>query len=309
VAAELALDFASAAAVPDVARHEAALPRLAVWHPWADTQSTGWIRYTLDQRQVPYAYLRDEEIRAGDLRQAYDVIVYGHVSLDLQGQIHGIDPAFGPLAYTRTDEYPSHGVPLASDDITGGLGWQGLANLQQFLEEGGLLLTLGNASALALDGGLARGVRRASGAGDIWTPGAHLRVTFTRPDHPIAYGYSEMTSAFRDGYPVYDVRRVDRRWIVLQWGTKPPREDRDETEAGGNQDGDAKETSGPMLVSGGARGEDLLEGRPAILDLPVGRGRVIAYNFNPMHRDLNRSDYRMLWNAIINWDGLPDPPP
>ena len=37
---------------------------------------------------------------------------------------------------------------------------------------------------------------------------------------------------------------------------------------------------------------------------PVGRGRVIAYNFNPMHRDLNRSDYRFLWNAILNWKHL-----
>jgi Beta-lactamase len=50
--------------------------------------------------------------------------------------------------------------------------------------------------------------------------------------------------------------------------------------------------AGPMLLSGGMRGEDTLEGRPAILDLPAGPGRVLAYNFNPMHRDLNRSDYR-----------------
>src|SRR5438876_6389548 len=33
--------------------------------PWADTDSIGWIRYILDQRKVPYVYLRDEDIRAG----------------------------------------------------------------------------------------------------------------------------------------------------------------------------------------------------------------------------------------------------
>jgi hypothetical protein len=31
---------------------------------------------------------------------------------------------------------------------------------------------------------------------------------------------------------------------------------------------------------------------------------VIACNFNPIHRGLNRSDYRLLWNAILNWQAL-----
>ena len=56
-----------------------------------------------------------------------------------------------------------------------------------------------------------------------------------------------------------------------------------------------------MLVSGALKGEDELEGRPAILDLPAGKGRVIAFNFNPIHRDLNRSDHRFLWNVLLNW--------
>ena len=30
---------------------------------------------------------------------------------------------------------------------------------------------------------------------------------------------------------------------------------------------------------------------PAIIDVPAGKGRVIAFNFNPMHRDMNRSDF------------------
>jgi hypothetical protein len=301
VSAELSLDFASAAAVPEVERHEARVPRLAVWAPWADTQGIGWIRYTLDRQKIPFAYIRDEEIRAGSLRAQHDIILYGHVSGDLQSQVHGIDPRSGRVAYTKTAQYPSHGVPLASDDITGGIGWGGMANLQRFLDEGGLLITLGNGSTLALDGGLVRGVRRAGG-GSIWTPGVELRAKFLRPDHPVAYVYPQTTSAFRDSYPVYDVRRVDRAWVVLQWGTRPPREDREE---GGTAEG-SKE--GPMLVSGGVRGEDALEGRPAILDLPAGKGRVLAYNMNPMHRELNRSDYRLLWNAILNWAGLPPAP-
>jgi hypothetical protein len=301
VADELGLDFRSTRSAPEVSRHKAAVPRVAVWHTWADTESVGWLRMTLDHQKIPYSYIRDEEIRAGNLRSTFDVVVFGNVYLDLKGMIHGIDTKFGPMPYTKTQAYPSHGVPDASDDITGGIGWAGMANLKRYLDEGGLLLTLGNGSALALEGGLVRGVSRAS-ARDVNTPGVELRAKFLRPDHPIAYGYQPNTSAFRVDYPVYNVRPVDRRWIVLQWGARPPKDERDEE---ADDEGKTGEGSTPMVVSGGAKGTDTLEGNSAILDLPAGKGRVIAYNFNPMHRDLNRSDYRFLWNAVLNWNALP----
>ena len=299
LATDLALDIDSATATPEVAQHDAPAPRIGVWVPWADTDSIGWIRYTFDQRGVPYTYLRDEDIRAGGLRERVDVILYGNVDLDLQGQIHGIPPTTGPMAFAATPDFPSLGRPAESNDITGGPGWEGLAALTRFVKEGGALLTLGNGSTLVLESGLVRNVRRALDTG-IRTPGAELVAHFAKPDTPLGYGYSDTTSVFRADYPVYDPPRrwlrmayctscldgpVDPRWVVLQWGSADP-------------------ASGSMIVSGGALGEDELAGRPAILAVPSGDGVVVAYNFNPMHRDLNRSDYRLLWNAILNWGQL-----
>ena len=60
--------------------------------------------------------------------------------------------------------------------------------------------------------------------------------------------------------------------------------------------------------SGGIKGGSELEGKPAILDIPVGEGRVVAFNFDPIHRTLTRSDFRMVWNAILNWNDFPEPP-
>ena len=266
----------------------------------ADTQAAGWIRLTLYQQKVPYTYIRDDDIRAGNLENRFDVVVWPHSESDLQEQMHGIDRRFSPLPYTKTTDFPTHGTPDASADITGGIGWKGLANLQQFVERGGLLITLGNGSTLALDGGLVRGVSHASGGGGVWTPGVELQATFLRGDHPIAYGYKAADSVFRGNFTVYAVRPADRNWVVLQWGTKPPKEDRDPADAPAAPPPDG----GGMVVSGGAKGEDVLEGRPAILDVPVAKGHIVAYNFNPLHRDLNRSDYRLLWNAILNWQAL-----
>ncbi|HUG52765.1 MAG TPA: M14 family zinc carboxypeptidase [Vicinamibacteria bacterium] len=296
VAAELGLDFTGVEKVPEVRRHPAPPPRLGVWVPWADTDSIGWIRMALDRRKVPYVYLRDEDVRAGTLRGRVDVILYGHVDLDLQGQIHGIPAERGPLPFRKTEATPSLGTPAASDDITGGPGWLGLESLRRFLAEGGLLVTLGGGSTLALDGGLARFVRRATV--DVATPGSELRATFARPDHPVAYGYPKEASVFRTPLPVYDAPRrwhrmayctgcldgpEDRGPIVLEWGVE----------------------GRPLVVSGGVRGGERLAGRPALLDLPVdGGGHVLAFNFNPLHRDLNRSDHRLVWNALLNWKAI-----
>jgi len=314
-ASELGLDFESVATAPSVVRHDAPAPRLGLWVPWADTDSIGWIRYSLDQRKVPYSYVRDEDVRSGAFRGKTDVLLYGHVDLELAEQIQGLPKAWGPMPYKQTPQTPSHGFPAESDDITGGIGWEGVGQLQGFVEDGGLLVSLGSGSALVLEGGIVRGVRRraggpprtTSGSGaasaaaaalaGTRTPGAHLRVHFTQPNHPLAYGYGADTWVFRQNFPLYDVplRSLrmayctscldgpqDRRGIVMEWGNG----------------------ARPFVVSGGAWGEAGLIGRPAILDMPVGHGRAIAFNFNPIHRDLNRGDQRLVWNALINWKAI-----
>jgi hypothetical protein len=308
LAEELGLDFTSAAAPPDVPRHPAKAPRLGLWVPWADTDSIGWVRYALDQRQVPYTYLRDEDVRAGGLRDRVDVVIYGHVDLELAEQIHGLPKTWGPMPYKKTPQTPSHGTPAESDDITGGIGWQGMAQIQRFVEEGGLLVTLGSGSMLALEGGLVRGVRRAEGGPSLRlgeagatatrTPGAHVRVTFARPDHPLAYGYPPRTHVFRQNFPLYD---TPRRWLRMAYCTSCLDGPEDPTSVvleWGDREG------APFVVSGQAWGEERLLRRPAILDLPVGHGRVVSFNFNPLHRDLNRGDHRLLWNAILNWQAI-----
>jgi hypothetical protein len=315
-AEQLGLDFVRVTSIPDVQVHEAKAPRLGIWVPWADTDSIGWMRYTLDQRKIPYIYLRDEDIRGGNLHDKIDVLLYGHVDLELAEQIQGIPKSWGPMPFKKTSQTPSHGTPAETDDITGGIGWQGLAQLQSFIEQGGLMITLGSGSMLAIEGGIIRGVRRDSGGvprsthgggadssaaaqqSITRTPGSHLRVTFARPEHPIAYGYPVVTHVFRQNFPLYS---VPRRWLRMAYCTTcldGPTDTRNVVLEWGARDG------APLLISGQVWGEANLIGRPAILDMPVGQGHVVTFNFNPLHRDLNRGDQRMLWNAIINWQAI-----
>ena len=316
VAADLGLDFDAVAAAPAVRRHRAPPPRLGLYVPWADTDSIGWIRYALDQRHVPYGYLRDEDVRAGHLRKRYDVLVYGHVDLELAEMLQGIPRAWGPMPFKKTAATPAFGTPASSDDITGGLGGAGLANLGEFVEQGGLLVTLGNGTMLPIETGLVRGVRREAGGvprssqgggaeaasaaqqAATRTPGAHLRVSFARPEHPLAYGYGPRTHVFRQNFALYS---MPRRWLRMAYCTTRldgPFDPSGVVLEWGDRDG------APLVVSGQAWGESNLVGRWAILDVPVGQGHVVAFNFNPLHRDLNRGDQRLLWNALINWQAI-----
>src|SRR5262249_2315790 len=196
---------------------------------------------------------------------------------ELAEQIQGLPKAWSPMAFKKTAATPSHGTPAESDDITGGIGYAGLGQLETFVGEGGLLVTLGSGSMLPLEAGIVRGVRRAAGGlprlsddfgalsdsarGPTRTPGSHLRVTFARPEHPIAYGYPARTHVFRQNFPLYDAPRAwlrmayctscldgpeDRSGIVLEWGDRE---------------------GAPLVVSGQAWGEANLVTRPAILDL------------------------------------------
>ncbi len=315
-AAALGLEFTGVASLPDVTRHAAPAPRLGLWVPWADTDTIGWARYALDQRHIPYTYVRDEDIRTGNLKRKFDVLLYGHVDLELAEQIQGIPRAWGPMPFKKTATTPSLGTPAETDDITGGIGWSGLAELQRFVDAGGLLITLGNGSMLPLEAGIVRGVRREAGgvprssqgggaaaaaaaqAAETRTPGAHVRVSFANPASPIAYGYAPQTFVFRQNFPIYS---IPRRWLRMAYCTTcldgPPDPSRIVLEWG-SRDGQ------PFVVSGQAWGVDNLIGHPAILDLRSGTGHVIAFNFNPLHRDLNRGDQRLLWNAILNWQAI-----
>ncbi len=352
IAGELGLDFVSAAEPPDVPRHALDLPRLAVLHTWHDTQGAGWLRLLFDRARVPYATINDDDIKQGNLEKRFDVILYAHTYDSLKRIIQGIDPRHGPMPYTTTREFPSHGTPDSSSDITGGLGFRGLANLKQFVQRGGVLVTLGAASTVPLDGGFVRGVRRAR-TKELHTPGVELRARFLRPGHPLAYGYPEITSVFREDLPLYETLEGDLGLLVLQWGTKPPqygdpkaandgpwrssdapeaepeesrrqkqgrtdraaaddRRDRDphQAEQPGSQDATEAEAPEklPLVLSGGIKGGDEIQGKPAILDIPLGKGRVVAFNFDPIHRTMTRSDFRLVWNVLLNWNDLPEPP-
>jgi len=73
-------------------------------------------------------------------------------------------------------------------DIRPGLGYDGLAHLKQFVEQGGLLITCEDTARFAIDTGLAPGVSVAP-HDDARVVGTVLSTVFVAPNNPIAFGY------------------------------------------------------------------------------------------------------------------------
>jgi hypothetical protein len=56
------------------------------------------------------------------------------------------------------------------------------------------------------------------------------------------------------------------------------------------------------------RGSLEIRQRPAIVDTPVGQGRVVLFAGNPCYRWQNHGEFGMLFNAVLHWNDRPQLP-
>ncbi len=277
----LGLKAVALTAAPTVPMHDVDLPRLAIYSTWGSTQEVGWVRYAFDKFEVPFDLIYKDRVKQGNLRAAYDVIVIPNQGRGSKGLVYDIEPKTTPLSYKKSDQFKTLGDYGESDDITGGMGLEGVVEFQKFVEQGGLMITLGTSSAFPADFGITRKVEAARTSAAFYAPGPIVEAEITRPAHPVFYGYTEKEQPVRwANGPLLTVPTADRESQVLM---RFP---------GGD--------SG--VLSGLMRGANEIRGRPAILDVPVGKGQVLMFATNPIYRWQNFGEFNMLFNAILHYN-------
>ncbi|MGD0731154.1 MAG: M14 family zinc carboxypeptidase [Terracidiphilus sp.] len=212
-ARELNLSVYASSRDPAIARHALALPRVALLHTWTDTQNEGWFRLALDHAKVPYNYLSTTLAAATpNLRDKFDVILLPPVRGGAEAILNGIPKrsladgadATGPIPWEHSELTPNFGVLDHAADIRGGLGFSGLANLKQFVNDGGLLIVVGSSSKLATELGFADGVRILQPS-ELKAQGSILRAEIEHPLNPVTYGYSAEVPVYFGQAPVFEV--------------------------------------------------------------------------------------------------------
>lgn len=351
--AELGIAAVAVDELPKVATHNLAVPRIALVHTWTNTQNEGWYRIEFDRLGIPYTYISDHVIRdTANLRDKFDVIIWGPVGGSAQALVRGIAKRAGepPVPWQQSDVTPNMGQsPDSTADMRGGMGIVGVANLQKFIEGGGLFITIGNNATIPIDFGITEGVSIQE-ARALQARGAVMSASFADRKSPIAYGYDEKLAVYFNQAPLFQVgglggfgggggrgggggqqtqgRPTGRGGLndpdeVQGRAPLPPAPPRQ-----ANPDGIPEEfrtqlqgqlpppESQPrvvlrfaanerdLLVSGMLAGGAELAGKPAVVDVPVGKGHVVMFANNPMWRHQTHGSFALLFNAALNYQHL-----
>ena len=65
----------------------------------------------------------------------------------------------------------------------------------------------------------------------------------------------------------------------------------------------------PGVLSGLLRGADQIRNRPAVVDAPVGKGRVVLFVNNPIYRWQTFGEHGMVFNTLLFFNDIPQPTP
>jgi hypothetical protein len=348
----LSLDAAHLTAAPTVATHPATAPRIAFMHTWLATQTEGWWRYAFDAAGVPFSYISTQTAAAEpDLRGKYDVIIFAPVGGGgSQSILNGIPLWNNPMPWQKSDLTPNLGRIDSTPDIRPGLGYDGLAHLKHFIEQGGLLITCEDTAQFAIDTGLAPGVT--SGAhGDTRVVGTILNTVFVDKDSPVAFGYGAGVPVISANGMIFTVSNTlgsrGGRSLMDPYSERP-------TGRGSMEESDvptARKITEPepltkqqpwepkrlneeemrnnltlipaelrpdvilrfsdsksllldgLLDKGGAIAEHAI-----VVNAHLGQGNVLLFGNNPVYRGETVGTYALVFNAILNYQHLANPP-
>ena len=226
----------------------------------------GWTRLLLEQFAFPYKSLMDNEIKEGGLDAKYDVIVL---------------PNDSTAAITGEKEEPRPGRPPTRypPEYESGIGTEGVEALKEFVEAGGTLVALGEATAFAIEK-LELNVRNVVekvDRNDFFCPGSTLKARFDT-HHPLAYGMPPEGLVLFWSSPAFEVTpssHNDRYEAVVRYA------DRD------------------ILRSGWLIGEKHLSNKVGMVSAKHGQGTVILIGFRTQNRAQTHGTFKLLFNALL----------
>jgi hypothetical protein len=242
--------------------------RVGLYKPWVASLDEGWTRFLLEQYGFQFENLSNEQMRASAYRGKVDVILLPAVGKDI---LERGEPG-SPEARRFWSPLPP--------PYTGGIGTDGGDRLKKWVEDGGTLVALDESSDYVIDllGLPVTNVLARTSSNEFNCPGSMLRIRMD-PESPLSHGLQTEEAAYFAGSPAFQTSPPDAR-IGRRVVASYPDDARD------------------ILVSGYLKGGELLEKRAAVVDLTVGKGRVVLIGFRPQHRAQPHRTFKLLWNAL-----------
>ncbi|HKY46300.1 MAG TPA: M14 family zinc carboxypeptidase [Pyrinomonadaceae bacterium] len=245
----------------------------AIYKSSVPAYDEGWTRWILDSKDIRYGVLGDKELRSGisvHKPSAGVTIKYYVILIPDQS------------ARTLLEGYKEGAMP---PEYTGGLGPEGVRHLREFVETGGTLVFLNRASNFAIEQfklpvrNVVAGLPRT----DFYVPGSILRIELDTT-HPIAKGMPKETIAWAEDSPAFEVTNDPQ-------ATVPAANVRIVASYPADKD---------PLLSGWLLGGDRLKGKAALVEVTMGKGRVILFGFRPQYRAQSEATYPLFFNSLTS---------
>ncbi|AGY59965.1 M14 family metallopeptidase [Gloeobacter kilaueensis] len=256
--------------------------RIGLWDRYGGSMSSGWIRWIFEQYKFPYQRVYAQELDAGNLRGKYDVLVFP------DGAIPMADKGEGDLESRYLRQPPAEEVPEEYRPTLGRLTVaKTVPQLRDFLEKGGTILTIGSSTNLGYHLGLPIENALVEQKGDgspkplptskFYLPGSILQATVDN-SLPIAQGLPQQVDVFFNNSPAFRL--------------KPG--------ASGSLLPVARYTSAQPLRSGWAWGQQYLKDTVAIIEAPVGRGKLLLFGPEIVNRAQPHGTFKFLFNGLYS---------
>ena len=164
-------------------------------------------------------------------------------------------------------------------EYVGGLKGKGVENLKKYVEDGGTLVFLNRSSNFAIDQfklpvkNIAKDWKRK----DFFIPGSILRTELDTT-HPVAKGMPDKSIAWFERSPVFESTDDSRVKVIGKYPSNP----------------------GDILLSGWALGKEKIAGKAALVEVKLGKGRIILFGFRPQYRGQSLATFPLLFNTIRN---------
>jgi len=149
-------------------------PRIGIYRSWQEPMPEGWTRWVFDRHGLVYDTIRDARMRAGELGEDYDVILFQNQS-----------PSSIRNGFSEGTVPPEY---------TGGMGTAGVQALQAFVRNGGRVVAVEEATEFLIevfDLGVSNAVERLP-VEDYFIPGSILRVDLEE-GHSVNQGKGDST--------------------------------------------------------------------------------------------------------------------
>jgi hypothetical protein len=236
--------------------------KVGLYQPWVPSMDEGWTRWIFDQYGIPYDTLHNADVRQGGLGRRFTTILLPSISPGVLEQ--GFTPGSEPVRYV------------------GGLGAGGAAELRAFVEEGGTLVALERSTPWVIDrlGLPLQDVLSGLDRTEYYAPGSIVRLRLTG-DRETGLGH---------GMP----ERETIAWLGTGGAAFTPTAGADSTAVRV----EARYGEDPTLLSGWLQGADHVAGKAALVEVPLGRGRVILFGFRPQYRGESVATYPLLFDAL-----------